>query len=60
MDAVWMLPLVQTQLFQEDLAFQGVLAHQALPAVKEGEQNQWIFLKVSMSISYRKHLCNNL
>lgn len=46
-----MLPLVQAQLFLEGLAFQDVLVHQALPEVKEGEQEQWIFLKVSMSIS---------
>lgn len=38
-----MLPLVQAQLFQEGLAFQDVLVHQALPAVKEGEGKQCFF-----------------
>lgn len=57
---MWMIPLVQAQIFQGGLAFQDVLVHQAPPAVMVGEKKQWIFLKVSMTITQRKHLCNNL
>lgn len=32
-----MLPLVQAQLCQEGLAFQGVLVYQVLPVVKESK-----------------------
>lgn len=54
-----MLPLVQAQLFQEGLAFQDVLVHQALPAVKEGEWKQFFFSpsESSTGIAWRKHLC---
>lgn len=54
-----MLPLVQAQLFQEGLAFQDVLVHQALPAVKEGEWKQFFFFpsESSTGIAWRKHLC---
>lgn len=53
-----MLPLVQAQLFQEGLAFQDVLVHQALPAVKEGEWKQFFFspLKVAQA-SLGENIC---
>lgn len=54
-----MLPLVQAQLFQEGLAFQDVLVHQALPAVKEGKWKQFFFfppLKVAQA-SLGENIC---